>query len=65
MNLEAVEWKRMGQEDCNMVLIPRERHTEFQVREAKKKEVEKLKLWDAAEVIDDQGQFRISSTWVV
>ena len=24
-----------------------------------------MKLWDVAEVIDDQGQFRISSTWVV
>ena len=65
MNMEAVQWRRLGQEECNMVLIPRERHKELQVREAKKKELEKLKYWDAVDVIEDEGQFRISCTWVV
>ena len=65
VNLETVQWRRLGQEECNMVLIPRERHKELQVREAKKKELEKLNYWEAMEVIEDEGQFRISCTWVV
>ena len=65
VNLETVQWRRLGQEECNMVLIPRERHKELQVREAKKKELETLNYWEAMEVIEDEGQFRISCTWVV
>ena len=65
MNMEEVEWRRLNLEECNMVLVPRERHKEFQVREAKRKELGKLNDWNAVETIDDVGQFRISCTWVV
>ena len=65
MNLEEVDWRRLNHEECNMVLVPRERHKEFQVREAKRKELGKLNEWNAVEAIDDVGQFRISCTWVV
>ena len=49
-----------------MVLVPRERHKELQVWEAKQKELGKLDDWSAVEIVEDEGQFLlILRTWVV
>ena len=66
INLEQAEWRQpQPQEECMMVMIPRHRHGEKDCRDAKKVELEKLKQFDTISEVEDSGQFRISSTWVM
>ena len=66
VGLEQTKWRRQGEVECHMVLVPRERHKELQVWEAKQKELGKLDDWSAVEIVEDEGQFLlILRTWVV
>ena len=51
--------------EVNIVLIPRERHQEDMCVKAKETELNKLQEFDTYEEVDDVGQFRISTTWVL
>ena len=48
----------------NLVLIPRSRYEDKDCVEAKKIELEKLKSFGVYQEVDDEGQERISTTWV-
>ena len=64
INLEQANYRRLQEEECNMVIIPRERHSDPDCREALETELNKLKQFDAYETVDDIGQYRISCTAV-
>ena len=49
----------------NLVLIPRSRHEDKDCVEAKKMELEKLSSFGVYQEVDDEGQERISTTWVL
>ena len=66
VNLESVnEWKIVDSEEVNIVLIPRSRHQEEDCVKAKQVELEKLKSFQTYEEVQDIGQARISTTWVL
>lgn len=72
-NLERNKWKKIKKRDTGsdhtdfvlMNLIPREEHGSPEVRAAKQKEIEKLIEWKTFVMVPDEGQFRVSMTWVV
>ena len=70
-NLETNRWERVSRpgtihsEQIMMNLIPREEHGEPEVVKAKQVELEKLADWQTYELVKDEGQFRISTTWVI
>ena len=65
VNLELNQWRKISTEQAMMAIIPRAKHGELECRRAKEIEPEKLKKWGAYRVIKDEGQFCISSTWVL
>lgn len=58
------DWKP-NEADVNLVLIPRNRHGETECHKAKQVELEKLRHFDTYQEVDDIGQTRISTTWVL
>ena len=64
VNLETASWSRV-EEEVMMVLIPRSRHGESDCKSAKQTELKKLQDFGAFSLVKDEGQFRISSTWVL
>ena len=48
-------------EEVNVVLVPRDEHSKEDCMRAKDDELQKLKEFDSYEIVDDFGQFRISS----
>ena len=64
VNLEVNDWSRT-QEEVMMVLIPRSRHGESDCKSAKQTELKKLQDFGAFSLVKDEGQFRISCTWVL
>ena len=52
-------------EEVNVVHVPRDEHYKEECMRAKENELEKLKTFDSYEIVDDSGQFRISSIWVL
>ena len=52
-------------EEVNVVVIPRSEQYTEEAMKAKEDELKKLKEFNAFEEVQDNGQFRISSTWVV
>ena len=62
---ERVKFRKVEEEECNMVLIPRERHSDQDCKEAKQVELKKLQEFDTYEVVEDVGQHRISCRWVL
>ncbi len=64
VDLETVEWRKI-EESVNVVVIPRSRHCEEQCMEAKKIELNKLKEFNTYEEVEDTGQNRISTRWVL
>ena len=52
-------------EEVLAVMVPRERRNSPEAMEAKFKELEKLKEFDTYEIVDDVGQDRITTTWVL
>ena len=65
IDLERNNWERISTEQVMMSIIPRARHGELECRKAKDIEIKKLKDWGAYKIVKDEGQFRISSTWVL
>ena len=62
---ERVKFRKVEEEECNMVMIPRERHSDQDCKEAKQVELKKLQEFDTYEVVEDEGQHRISCRWVL
>ena len=58
------EWRKID-EQVNIVLIPRYRHNEQECVLAKQEELQKLKDFETYEEVEDKGQNRISTTWVL
>jgi hypothetical protein len=66
VNLDTVcGWERAEEEDVNLVLVPKHRHSEEKCDKAKQTELKKLQDFNTYEEVDDVGQFRISTTWVI
>ena len=65
MNLHKIEWRKVEEEEVNVEMIPRNRHGEANCVKAKQTELQKLQDFDTYEEIEDQGQSRISTTWVL
>ena len=65
VDLERVKFRKINEEECNMVLIPRSEHKNEACIVAKETELDKLKSFDSYSVVDDIGQYRISTTWVL
>ena len=51
VNLEKVAFRKLEESDCNMVMIPASRHGDPDCRMALQTELEKLKQFDAYEMI--------------
>ena len=65
-------WLRMANDECLLeeittyaVEVPKKRHNEPQVIEAKQRELNNFKHYEAFEEDDDIGQERIGSRWVI
>lgn len=67
IDLAAVkQWKKYDElEEVNVVTIPRDRHQEADCQKAKDVELAKLSEFDTYEVVKDEGQHRISTTWIL
>ena len=48
-----------------MVMIPNDRHRDDDCIEAKKVELKKLLDFDSYEIVNDEGQYRISCRWIL
>ena len=62
---ERVKLRKLDEEECNMVLIPADRHRDQDCLEAKEVELNKLKEFDTYEEVADMGQHRLSCRWVL
>ena len=64
---KVAEWESLDtfSEEANIVMIPAHRHSEKEVVEAKMKELKNWKDFSVYEEVNDRGQQRISSTWVI
>ena len=65
VDLERLEFRKMTEEEVNMVQIPREEQNSEECKKAKVVELEKLKSFDSFEEVDDKGQYRISCRWIL
>lgn len=59
------KWEKEKCEDVNVVMIPKRCHKETDCVEAKRVELNKLKDFSTYEEVQDCGQDRISTTWVL
>ena len=66
VNLEEEIWSR-DEEPVNIFLnmIPREKWQEEECILAQKEELEKLKMWNVYDLVDDEGQTAINICWVM
>ena len=60
---ECKDWRTV--ESVNVVSVPRDKHHIPACVKAKREELKKLKSFDTYEEVEDEGQFRISTTWVL
>ena len=58
-------WRKMAEDEVNIVLIPKERHEDSDCIEAKQQELMKLNDFGTYKEVKDKGQFRLSTTWVL
>ena len=66
INLDKVsDWETVTQDEVCVVLIPKEKHEDEKCMAAKLVELNELKEFDTYEEVPDEGQFRISTTWVL
>ena len=67
IDLEKCEWKQVSEapEEVNIVTIPKNQQQTPDCERAKLEEIEKLKQFNTFSVVKDEGQFRISTTWVL
>ena len=66
VNLEEEIWSR-DEEPVNVFLnmVPREKWQEEECILAQKEELEKLKMWNVYDLVDDEGQTAINVRWVM
>lgn len=66
INLEEIDCrKKASVEEVNSVLIPKGEQNSEECINAKHIELDKLKNFNTYQEVDDVGQFRISTTWVI
>ena len=65
VDLERLSYRKVTEEEVNMVLIPKETHSNEECKKAKVVELRKLEEFDSFDEVDDDGQFRISCTWIL
>ena len=67
INLEKLaDWRKVTQmETVNMVRVKQNKENEPECLEAKQEELQKLKLFDVYSEVPDNGEERISTTWVL
>ena len=66
VDLERVKYRKIDDvEVCLMVIVPREHHGTEEVQKAKLEELQKLASFESYVIIENVGQYRISSTWVI
>ena len=66
LNLDRVnDWHRQEPEEINLVLVPSERHDDNDCLKAKEAELKKLEHFGSYEEVEDEGQFKISTRWVL
>ena len=69
VNLEDVQYEVVNEnqplEQVHMVMVPRGEHGSEECIRAKEAELVKLKEFETYNVVEDHGQERISSTWVM
>ena len=65
VDFENMATWEMNEAAVNLVLIPRSKHGESECMQAKQVELKKLKDFDTYQEVDDTGQYRISTTWVL
>ena len=67
IDLDKCEWKQIpdAPEEVNIVIIPKNQQQTPDCERAKLEEIEKLKQFNTFSVVKDEGQFRISTTWVL
>ena len=62
MNLKVVEWRRIANEEVDVVMIPKARWGEVDCTQAKQVELKKLKNFQTYEENDDLRQNWVSIT---
>ena len=62
---EEGSWRQKANEEANMVIIPKIRHSEDIVKDAKLQELLNWKEFEVIDEIEDKGQKTISTRWVV
>ena len=67
VDLERIKYRKVTapEEEVNMVLIPRESHSNEECKKAKLVELAKLDDFDTFKEVKDVGLSRISCTWVL
>ena len=65
VDLERLMYRKVTEEEVNIVTISREKQNEDECKKAKETELKKLHDFDSFEEVDDIGQYRISTTWVL
>ena len=78
VDLESIEWTKEdtrtdqkqrididNSQEVNIVMIPKNEHDSEKCMKAKYIELEKLKEFKTYEIVQDQGQYGISTTWVL
>ena len=66
--LDKIVWKKgddMMEEEVNVVIIPTSEHGRPECRKAKVKELEAFDKFDVYKEVEDTGQERLSSRWVL
>ena len=57
--------KETNKETVYAVMVPKERHNEPEIIDAKKQEIENWKNFNAFEIVEDIGQPTITTRWVI
>ena len=65
IDLERIKFRKVTEEEVNIVTIPREKQNDDECKNAKATELRKLLDFDSFDEVDDVGQYRISTTWVL
>lgn len=65
VDLNRVQWERVGPDEVYVVTVPRSRHSDPDCVVAKRKELEKLKDFDIYQEVENTGQLCISTRWVL
>ena len=65
VDLERIPYEKVATDEVNIVMIPREEQCSEECKQAKEVELSKLQGFDSFELVEDEGQYRISCRWVL